>query len=65
MTGFALYIGTSVALIFVIEGMIYALFPDSVRKLMALAIAMPPSRLRLFGLVMAATGVCMAWMLSL
>ena len=63
MSGFALYIGTSLALILVIEGLIYALFPDSVRRMMALAVALPPSRLRLFGLAAAATGFCMVWVM--
>lgn len=64
MTGFTLYILTAVALVFVIEGLIYTLFPDSVRRMMALAIEMPPEKLRLFGLVMTVTGFGLVWMLQ-
>ncbi len=64
MTGFTLYILTAVALVFVIEGLIYTLFPDGVRRMMALAIEMPPEKLRTFGLVMTATGFALVWMLQ-
>lgn len=64
MTGFTLYILTAVALVFVIEGLIYTLFPESVRRMMALAIEMPPEKLRTFGLVMTATGFALVWMLQ-
>jgi uncharacterized protein YjeT (DUF2065 family) len=56
---FALYILTALALICVIEGMAYALFPDFVRKMMAIAIMAPVPKLRLFGAVMAASGFCL------
>lgn len=56
MTDFLLYIGTAFALIFVIEGLLYALFPDAIRRMMAMAISMPVQKLRLFGAVMAASG---------
>ncbi len=64
MESFSLYILTAFALVFVIEGLIYALFPDSVRKMMAMAIQMPSEKLRLFGLVMAATGFGLVWLLQ-
>lgn len=64
MSSFTLYILTAFSLVFVIEGLIYTLFPDSVRKMMALAIQMPPEKLRMFGLVMAVTGFALVWMLQ-
>ncbi|GJL86204.1 MAG: hypothetical protein DHS20C02_19790 [Micavibrio sp.] len=64
MSSFTLYILTAFALVFVIEGLIYALFPDSVRKMMAMAIQMPPEKLRMFGFVMAATGFGLVWLLQ-
>ncbi|MBI4030552.1 MAG: DUF2065 domain-containing protein [Proteobacteria bacterium] len=59
METFALYIMTAFSLIFVIEGLVYTLFPDFVRKMMAMAVMMPVPRLRLFGIVMTATGLCL------
>ena len=63
MNDFVLFITTAFALIFVIEGLLYALFPDLVRRLMALAVMLPAARLRLLGAVMACTGLCLVWML--
>lgn len=64
MSDFTLYILTSLALVFVLEGMIYALFPDLVRKIMAMALMMPVSQLRLFGFAMLSTGVFVTWLLQ-
>lgn len=63
MADFALYLLTSFSLIFVIEGLLYALFPDAVRKLMAMAVMLPVPRLRLFGAAMALSGLSLIWML--
>lgn len=63
MGGFTLYITTSVALILVIEGLLYALFPEGVRRFAALLEALPPSRLRFFGLSMALAGAAIIWLL--
>ncbi|MCB9990554.1 MAG: DUF2065 domain-containing protein [Rhodospirillales bacterium] len=64
MSDFALYITTAFALIFVIEGLLYALFPDGIRRMFALALSLPPEKLRATGLVMAALGFCMVWLLQ-
>lgn len=64
MGDFIQYISTAVALVFVIEGLFYALFPDIVRRLMALAITVEVPRLRLFGLMMAISGFLMVWILQ-
>jgi len=61
---FGSYILTSLALVFVIEGLLYALFPGGIRKMMAMAIEMPPEKLRLLGAVMALTGFGLVWMLQ-
>lgn len=63
MAGFGLYLLTALSLIFVIEGLLYALFPDLVRKLMAMAVMLPVPRLRLFGAAMALSGLSLIWML--
>lgn len=59
MTGFTLYILTALSLILVIEGLLYALFPDFMRRIMATALMLPVPRLRLFGAVMAVSGFCL------
>jgi len=60
---FTLYILTAFALMFVIEGLIYALFPDAVQRMMAMAISLPQQRLRRFGLAMATLGFFIIWMM--
>jgi uncharacterized protein YjeT (DUF2065 family) len=60
---FTLYLLTSVSLIFVIEGLLYVFFPDLVRKMMAMAVMLPVPRLRLFGVVMALSGLSLIWVL--
>jgi uncharacterized protein YjeT (DUF2065 family) len=45
---------TALALILVIEGVIYALFPDGMKKVMAAMQEIPASTLRSFGLSAAA-----------
>ncbi len=64
MNDFVQYVLTAVSLVFVIEGLLYALFPDMIRRFMAQAIAMPIARLRLFGFVMAASGFSFVWMMQ-
>ena len=64
MESFSTYILTAFALVFVIEGLIYAIFPDAVRRMMALAIEMPSERLRTFGFFMAVMGFCLVWLLQ-
>ncbi len=62
MGSFGGFIFIAFAMIFVIEGLIYALFPDAIRKMMAYAIMMPVHQLRWFGMAMAATGLGMIWL---
>ncbi|MCE7887464.1 MAG: DUF2065 domain-containing protein [Alphaproteobacteria bacterium PRO2] len=63
MSPFTLTLLTAFFLVFVIEGLIYALFPDQVKKLMAMALSMPTQPLRLFGLLMAVLGVTAIYIL--
>lgn len=56
MDGFTLYILTAFALIFVLEGLIYALFPDAVKRMMAIAVNLPREQLRFYGGVMVLAG---------
>ncbi len=53
---------TGLALAIAIEGTVYALFPDGMKRMMAVLQTQPPGRLRNAGLVMAATGVGIVWL---
>ncbi len=56
-------LATAVALVFVIEGIAYALFPDAAKKMMALAIEQPSPTLRKFGLMATGLGVGLVWLI--
>lgn len=56
-------LGTGVALVLVIEGILYALFPDAMKRVAARAMAVPPNLLRAGGLLSAALGVVFVWLL--
>jgi uncharacterized protein YjeT (DUF2065 family) len=52
---------TAMALVLVIEGVLYALFPEAMQRMMVQAIQVPPSVLRNGGLVAAVIGVGVVW----
>ncbi|WP_029007264.1 DUF2065 domain-containing protein [Azospirillum halopraeferens] len=54
---------TALALILVIEGALYALFPGTMRRVIAEALILPEGSLRLGGLCAAAAGVAIVWLL--
>lgn len=54
---------TALALILVIEGAIYALFPDGMKRMMAVMQEIPTSTLRSFGISAAVTGVIIVWLI--
>ncbi|UKJ73079.1 DUF2065 domain-containing protein [Azospirillum brasilense] len=54
---------TALALVLVIEGVLYALFPSAMRRLVVEALTMPENRLRTVGLVTAMAGVGFVWLL--
>lgn len=62
MESFGSYIITAFALVFVIEGLIYALFTDAVRNMMAMAVKLPKETLRNFGFAMASIGILLVWL---
>jgi uncharacterized protein len=64
MQYFGTYIITALALVFVLEGLLYAFFPEAIRKMMAFALTLPPTHMRKIGLIMAATGFCFLWLLN-
>ena len=53
---------TAIALVFVIEGVLYALFPAQMRSFMSTVMEMSDSLLRRSGLVAAVIGVTIVWL---
>ena len=54
---------TALALILVIEGIVYALVPDGMKRLAAQATKVPAQSLRAGGLIAAILGVVLVWAL--
>jgi uncharacterized protein YjeT (DUF2065 family) len=57
MSDFTTAIITALGLVLVIEGAIYALFPEDMKRMMRVALAQPSGRLRMAGLAAATVGV--------
>lgn len=57
MSDFITTLITALGLVLVIEGLLYAVFPDGVRRMMAIALTQPVGRLRAFGLLAAIIGL--------
>ncbi len=53
---------TALALALVIEGILYALFPEAMKKMMLHVLAQPHTHLRTAGLAAAALGVGIVWL---
>jgi len=56
-------LGTAVALVLVIEGILYALLPETMKRVAVRAMAVPPQTLRVAGLAVACIGVMLVWVL--
>jgi uncharacterized protein YjeT (DUF2065 family) len=56
-------LATGLALVLVIEGILYALFPEGMKRIAARAMVVPPQILRSAGLLAAAFGVVIVWLL--
>jgi uncharacterized protein len=52
---------TALALVLVIEGVLYSLFPDGMKRLVAQVMVLPASALRVTGLLAAGLGVGAVW----
>lgn len=61
MESFGTHLLTAFALIFVIEGLLYAVFPSHIRNMMRMAIEMDKEKFRYFGAAMIAFGVILVW----
>lgn len=53
---------TALALVLVIEGALYALFPDAMKRMILAIAEMPPAMLRNAGLIAAVAGVAIVWL---
>ena len=56
-------LATGLALVLVIEGILYALFPEGMKHVAARAMLVQPQMLRAAGLLAAAFGVVIVWLL--
>ena len=54
---------TAIALILVIEGILYALLPDAMKRLAVRTMSTPAQALRTAGLIAACLGVVLVWVL--
>lgn len=63
MENAAYHLWIAFALVFVVEGLIYAVFPAQVQKMMRAALQFDSDSLRYFGVAMVALGVLSVWLL--
>jgi len=56
---------TALALVLVIEGIFYALFPDAMKRMMATILRISSSYLRSAGLLAAIIGLVIVWLIRL
>jgi uncharacterized protein YjeT (DUF2065 family) len=56
-------LGTALALVLVIEGVLYALFPDGMKRMIAQMLTVPAPMLRAAGLAAACLGVGAVWLM--
>ncbi|MDP6896699.1 MAG: DUF2065 domain-containing protein [Rhodospirillales bacterium] len=54
---------TALALAVALEGIVYALFPDSMKRMMSIAMEQPSSTLRMVGLSLATLAVGLVWLI--
>jgi uncharacterized protein YjeT (DUF2065 family) len=54
---------TAIGLAVAIEGLLYALFPSAMKKMMLQVLAQPQTSLRTAGLVAAIAGVGLVWLI--
>ncbi len=56
-------LATGLALVLVIEGILWSLFPDMMKRAVVQAAALDAPRLRLGGLIFAGLGVALVWLI--
>jgi len=52
----------AIGLVFVIEGLLYATFPEAMKKMMSMAVTMSDNSMRTGGLFAAAGGIVIIWL---
>ncbi len=57
-------LGVALGLVMVLEGVLYALFPEAMQRMMRMAIGLPPVNLRRFGLIGALAGFLVVWFIK-
>lgn len=57
-------LGVGFGLVLVIEGLMYALFPDYLRRAMAMLLSMPIHQIRTLALISIALGVGVVWLVG-
>lgn len=60
---FWIFLGTSIGLVLVLEGAIYALFPQAMKNMMVQVMSMPASNIRNGGLIAAIFGSLIVWLM--
>ncbi len=55
-------IGTALGMVLVIEGLLYALFPEFMRRTMAQMLSLPAPQIRAAALMSVALGVAVVWL---
>ena len=53
---------TGLALVLVVEGVLYAVFPEGMKRAAARALTIPPQALRAAGLAAVCLGVALVWL---
>ena len=61
--GLTLFV-TALGLIFVLEGALYALFPDAMRRAVQRVLAQPAGRIRTVGMSAALVGLLLIWLVN-
>ena len=56
-------LGTVLALILIIEGALYALFPEAMKRMMRMMLEQSPDTMRTAGLAAAIAGVGLMWLI--
>jgi uncharacterized protein len=54
---------TALALVLVIEGILYSLFPESMKRMVSQVLVLPASALRVTGVIAACLGVAAVWLI--
>lgn len=54
---------TALALVLVIEGLLYAVFPEQMKRMIVAIMAVPAGTLRVAGLAAAVVGVGIVWLI--